>query len=316
MKILVIRFSSIGDILLTFPVLVSLKQKYPNAEIHVLSKSKFLDLFDLLPFKVVRIPLYPTLGSTAVFLRKERFDLVIDLHNNLRTFFLQMLMTRFQWARVNKLNFKKWLYTNFHWDYLPKTHVVDRYLQAAKLPPPPSFELDVSVDLESNIPNENFVVWVLGANFKTKQFPLEKIKETLYLLKMPIVLMGGTLEMSLAAQIQAEFPHVQNFVGKTTLLESAQFLKKAKLVVTNDTGMMHLASLLRKPLICIWGNTTPTLGMSPYQNPNAHSFEVQNLPCRPCSKIGFNACPKGHFSCMLQQNTTLISAKINALFSE
>jgi ADP-heptose:LPS heptosyltransferase len=312
-KILVIRFSAIGDILLTFPVVEALVDKYPSAEIHFLTKPSNEPVLDLLSNKVQPRFLQESIVQTAKQLRGERYDLVIDLHNNLRTFLLQVLLMKGSWHRFRKLNFQKWLFTAFKWNTLPKVHVVDRYAQAASVSPA-SVNLAVSnTNVVESLPS-HYVAWVLGATFSTKQFPLSKLIETIERLEMPIVLLGGEKENPLASSLQAHFPSLISYVGKTSLSEAALVLSKAKVVVTNDTGLMHLAAFYAKPMVCIWGNTVPAFGMYPYQSAPVFHAQVSDLSCRPCSKIGHNTCPKGHFQCMLNQHSVEISEQITALF--
>lgn len=312
MKILVIRFSAIGDILLTFPVVAALQHKYPAADIHFLTKPSNKAVLELLSSKVQPRFLQESLVQTATQLRRERYDLVIDLHNNLRTFLLQVLMLKGSWNRFRKLNFQKWLFTSFKWNTLPKVHVVERYAQAAKVNPT-LVTLVVNNPALDSLPS-NYVAWVLGATFSTKQYPLSKLIETIERLDMPIVLLGGDKENTLASSLQAHFPSLISLVGKTSLAEAALVLSKAKVVVTNDTGLMHLAAFYEKPMVCIWGNTVPAFGMYPYQSAPVFHAQVSDLSCRPCSKIGHNTCPKGHFQCMLNQHSVEISEQITALF--
>ena len=312
MKILVIRFSAIGDILLTFPVVEALQHKYPSAEIHFLTKPSNKSVLELLSGKVQPRFLQESLVQTVKQLRRERYDLVIDLHNNLRTFLLQVLMLKGSWNRFRKLNFQKWLLTSFKWNTLPKVHVVERYAQAAKVNPT-SVTLVVNNPAFDSLPS-NYVAWVLGATFSTKQYPLSKLIETIERLEMSIVLLGGEKENALASSLQAHFPSIISLVGKTSLAEAALVLSKAKVVVTNDTGLMHLAAFYDKPMVCIWGNTVPEFGMYPFQKRPVFNAQVADLSCRPCSKIGHNTCPKGHFDCMLKQQSVEISEQITALF--
>ena len=314
MKILIVRFSAIGDILLTFPVVEALGKKYPNAEIHFLTKSVHASLLQLLPQKIIVHLLGNSLLDTARAMRGEHFDLVIDLHNNVRTLLLQVFMRSFHWKRVNKLNIRKWLLTAFKWDTLPKVHVVDRYAKAADVEVQFPMPLNLSMDQHSFSLPTAYVAWVLGATFETKQFPLNKIKEVLPALNCPVVLLGGPKELEMANELLKSFPSVLSLVGKTNISEATLVLKGAKLVVTNDTGLMHLASFYNKPMVCLWGNTLPAFGMYPFNNDQIKHFEVKDLACRPCSKIGSHRCPKSHFNCMQQQDSTAISTQINALF--
>ena len=96
-------------------------------------------------------------------------------------------------------------------------------------------------------------------------------------------------------------PHVLNTCGQYSLHQSASLLRQAALVITHDTGLMHIAAALRKPIVSIWGSTIPEFGMTPFYPQDLAqntTIEVKNLACRPCSKIGYEVCPKGHFRCM------------------
>lgn len=316
MKILVIRLSAIGDVLLTFPVLQGIKEKFPEAEIHFLTKEEQLPLLQLLPFEVKGVALQSSISATAKLLKNQRFDQIIDLHNNLRTLLLQWSMFRFQWSRVKKHNTTKWRMTNFKKNYFWIPSIVERYALAAKVElsgNPIVLNLNQAAPL--SLPDA-YAVWVLGAKFKTKQFPLEKIRETLALCDVSIVLLGGKEEINMAKNLSQEFPRLINLVGKTDFFQAARVLSQAKLVVTNDTGLMHLASFYNPPMLCLWGNTVPGFGMGPYGCDKVEHFQVTDLSCRPCSKIGYKECPKGHFKCMMQQDSSLLAQKISALFHQ
>lgn len=161
----------------------------------------------------------------------------------------------------------------------------------------------------------------IGAAHQTKRLPTEKIIAICRGIRQPVVLLGGKEEAAegeiVACQAGA---HVLNFCGKLTLQESAAVLRQASLVITHDTGMMHLAAAFQRKILSIWGSTVPAFGMFPYFGSGSPSgaggdgtgsnqvFEVENLPCRPCSKIGFEKCPKGHFRCMKEMDVEKIVA--------
>ncbi|MBM3164230.1 MAG: glycosyltransferase family 9 protein [Bacteroidetes bacterium] len=316
MKILVIRFSAIGDVLLTFPVLQGLNDKFPTAEIFFLTKHEQLPLLQLLPFEVKGLELQKSISDTAKVLKHHRFDQIIDLHNNLRTLLLQWSMFRFQWSRVKKHNAAKWCMTRFKTKNTWVPSIVERYAKAAKVELMGKrmvLNLDHAAPL--SLPTK-YAVWVLGAKFKTKQFPLEKIRQTLALCDVPIILLGGEEELTMASSLSQEFPRLINLVGKADFFQAALLLSRAKLVVTNDTGMMHLTSFYNLPMLCLWGNTVPGFGMGPYGCDKVEHFQVTDLSCRPCSKIGYQECPKGHFKCMMQQDSTLLAARISAIFHQ
>jgi ADP-heptose:LPS heptosyltransferase len=158
---------------------------------------------------------------------------------------------------------------------------------------------------------ENYICLVLGGTYLTKRIPQEKIIELISKsTNHHFVLIGGKGEFELGEQIFNHFPErILNFSGKISIQESAIVLKNSKVVVSGDTGMAHLASALGKPIAMVWGNTDWGYGMGPVnrQNVEIQNFVVDNLSCHPCSKLGFDACPKGHFKCMLHQNMVDVS---------
>jgi ADP-heptose:LPS heptosyltransferase len=206
---------------------------------------------------------------------------------------------------------------------LPRVHIVDRYLETVK-----TFHvvndgrgLDYFIDEnEKNawqkLPKEfysGYVGLVVGAALPTKKLPREKLRAICEGLPYPIVLLGGPEDAEDGNLISNNLTHVFNACGKFSLNESAGLVQKASAIITHDTGLMHIAAAFQKPVFSIWGNTIPQFGMGPYFSsqypaPVNHLFEVPNLPCRPCSKIGHKKCPKGHFDCMQKQDIPQIVA--------
>jgi ADP-heptose:LPS heptosyltransferase len=133
--------------------------------------------------------------------------------------------------------------------------------------------------------------------------PLQKMISIGNKIKSPIILLGGKEDAVISQKLKSSLKgNVIDGCGNYSLNQSAAILKHAKLVITHDTGLMHIASAFRKKIISVWGNTVPEFGMYPYLpsalKANSTILEVKNLRCRPCSKIGFDKCPKGHFKCM------------------
>jgi ADP-heptose:LPS heptosyltransferase len=320
-RILIIRFSSIGDIVLTTPVVRCLREQFPEADIRFITKKEYALLVDSNPYLNGVLLLENGLKELIKRVKEFKPDVVVDLHYNLRT---RMLKTAVggKWYQFNKLNVEKWMRVNLKVDRLPNEHIVDRYLQSVA-------ELDVKNDgagLDFFFPEDfqapefpselgsEFVALVIGAKFKTKQLPASKLIEICNGLTQPVVLIGGPEDDGLAQDVIAESKgKVFNGCGKYSLLESAWFIKQSALVITHDTGMMHIAAAFNKKIISVWGNTIPAFGMYPYLPESGSSFisEVENLHCRPCSKIGFDKCPKGHFDCMEKQNVSSIIERAN-----
>lgn len=323
MKLLVVRFSSIGDVILTTPVLRCLKAQLKEVEIHYLTKQAFAPLVEDNPavFKIWTIQ--KSIDEVLPQLKKEEYDEIIDLHHNIRTLSLKRKLG-IKATAFPKLNFKKWLLVKLKRDRMPNVHVVDRYFEAVK-------HLGVVTDHEGcelHLKEEEFVVpstlgiqdaftaVALGAQFKTKVIPFEQLVKILKPISGPIVLLGGKEDESIAQQLLEHFGSekiVISTAGKLTLRQSAGLLSQAKVLLTNDTGLMHLATCFGVRIVSVWGNTVPALGMYPYYPQSKEKYtihEVLGLNCRPCSKIGYQKCPKGHFKCMLQQDTTAISKEL------
>lgn len=329
MKILIIRFSSIGDIVLTTPVVRCLKNQLPGCEIHYLTKAGFEPVLRGNPYIDHFHFLDGNFRSILKTLRGQQFDYIIDLHGNLRSFRVKLgLHFKPQIHTFHKLNFEKWLLVNFKIDRLPNTHIVNRYMKPAEklgvLYDGRGLDYFISEEEEKvflsilpDLYDGNYICLVPGAKFQTKSIPLEKCIEIIENCERPVIILGGYTEAELGNKIvqQAKKENITNLCGKLNLAQSAAALKHAHSVITTDTGLMHIASAYDKKIISVWGNTVPKLGMYPFladNSPNkAEIIEVSGLSCRPCSKIGFAKCPKGHFDCMTKQNSTLIAQKSN-----
>ncbi|MFN8251544.1 MAG: glycosyltransferase family 9 protein [Ferruginibacter sp.] len=312
-KFLIIRFSSIGDIVLTTPVVRCLRNQYPEAEIHFLTKQAFRGIVASNPY----INKVHTLGDSFELmlheLKTEEYDCIIDLHHNLRTLRIKRFLKGVRSFSFNKLNVEKYIYTNLKINLLPKKHIVDRNLEAiASLGVVNDGKgLDYFIPAQDRI-NKNdiptshqfgYIAVVIGAALATKKMPLHKLKDLCAAIQYPVILLGGKEDAADGAAIAAaDDIKIYNACGKFNLNESADLVNNAKLVITHDTGLMHIAAALQKPIISVWGNTVPAFGMYPYYGKlSAQHFdvvEVNKLWCRPCSKIGYDKCPKGHFNCM------------------
>lgn len=299
----------------------------PKAEIHFVTKKGFESILSFNPY-ICKIHLLGESGLSVLIkdLKKENFDLVIDLHNNMRSHIIGMLLQK-QIVRFNKLNFAKWLIVALKRNALPQKHLVDRYFERLEAHNIINDQkgLDYFIDPEVGLPFElkqvTYCVLSIGGQHKTKRLPTNKIVELVNSLKISIVIVGGLSDTLDANKIinETEHHHVINFCGKASLHESARIIEGASFVITHDTGMMHIAAALKKRIVSIWGNTIPEFGMYPYfgnskeNYDQSKTFEVNGLPCRPCSKIGFEKCPEGHFDCMNKQDIPKIAAYCNGL---
>jgi len=329
MKILLLRFSSIGDIVLTTPVIRCLHQQLPQAEIHYLTRSTYTPLLRYNPHIHKVWEFEKNLSEVISQLRWENFDFIADLHCNWRSYRLRMALRRPS-SGFPKLNAKKWLLVNTRINLLPDIHVVDRYFMAVtklgitndaqgiELFIPPDETLR-SEGLPERL-QQGFIALVVGAKHPTKQIPESLALSIVERLPLPVMLLGGKEDHAKAENIVKHAGNkAVNACGKYSLLQSASALSLSQLVITGDTGLMHMATAFRKPMIVVWGNTVPAFGMGPYLPAYSDKLvwhaEVNNLPCRPCSKLGFPQCPRGHFKCMLNHSAEEIAEKAREMLS-
>ena len=328
MKILIIRFSSIGDIVLTTPVIRCLKQQLPDAEIHYLTKYAYRAIVEYNPYLDKVHFLHDDVAPVIEDLKKENFDYIIDLHHNLRTMKVKRALHKVPSYSFNKLNIQKWVFTALKINMMPDVHIVDRYLKTVqKLGVRNDGQgLDYFIPERDKVPDNDipaaqslgYVGIVIGAAHSTKKLPIKKLQELCAKINHPIVLMGGSEDRDMGNEIAAiDKVKIYNSCGKFSINESADLVRRARVIITHDTGLMHIAAAFKKPVISIWGNTVPAFGMAPYYG-NAlvanDIFEVKGLWCRPCSKIGFDRCPLGHFKCMTKQDMDTLATKVMGTF--
>lgn len=324
MKILVIRFSSIGDIVLATPAIRCLKKRYPDWELHFLTKKKMKAVTEANPYIDKFHYFDGDFKQMARELKAEKFDYVIDLHKNLRTLRLRFALNTATWYRYRKLSIQKFLLTKFHWDIMPDTHITTRSLNTL-LP------LDVKDDglgLDYFIPEKDRVdlktlpsflqkgygAIVIGASYFTKKLPPEKLIELVDRLDCPVMLMGGPEDKAIGDQIIASTRNATawNSCGAFSLNGSADLIRQADFVISHDTGLQYIACAFDKRVMAIWGGTSPKLAVEPYygtkKKGHYRNYIVPDLPCQPCSNFGLKACPKKHFKCMRLQDVEKIVA--------
>lgn len=314
MKFLILRFSSIGDIVMTSPVVRCLKQQVPGAVVHFATKKEYRFLVESSPYLDGYFLLDESIPDLARQLDAEGYDAIIDLHHNLRTRRLTGAMqTKPPVYRFDKLNLKKYLLTAFKINVLPKgVHVVDRYLQTVEpfgvvndnrgidyfIPPADEVSLDVLPEPH----RRGYVAYAIGAQQATRQLPLKRMIELCGKINRPLVLMGGKIDVENGNRIVEALgnPLIFNSCGKFSFNQSASLLRQADLVYAHDTGLAHVAAAFKKRIVFILGNSVIPFGMYPYQTEKV-VWEVNGLYCRPCSKIGYDRCPLRHHRCMNDQ---------------
>ena len=331
MKILIVRFSSIGDIVLTTPVVRCLKKQLEGVELHYLTKDAFRQVIEHNPYIDKLHVLAHSWELMIEELKLEEYDYIIDLHHNVKTMRLKNEL-KVKSFSFYKLNIEKYIYTSLKINLLPRIHIVDRYLKTVS-----SFEikndgagLDHFISKTEETKKEDipashsagYIACVIGAAHGTKRWPVEKWKSFAQKMDHPLILLGGREDASNGRLIAESDPvKIYNACGKFSINESADLVNKSKLVITHDTGLMHIAAAYKKPVISLWGNTVPSFGMYPYYGEQFLAtraklpyeiMQVNKLWCRPCSKIGYEKCPLGHFKCMQKIEVDELIRLVNA----
>jgi len=293
-KILIIRFSSIGDLVLTTPVIRCLKKQYNGPlELHYITKKSYRGLLESNPYIDKCFTIEKSIAEVIPLLKEEKYDYLIDLHNNLRSTILKSkLKTRM--FTFQKFNIKKWMLVNFKVNLMADTHVVDRYMKTVSglgvvndnkgldyfIPPVD----EVTLDVDTN----GYVAFAIGAKFQGKRLPIDKMISICKQIKKTIVLLGGVDDQVAGEEVAVACgKHVINKCGEYNLNQSASVLLKANLVLAHDTGLMHIASAFKKKIMSFWIATVPELGMSPYlPDPSSKIMQAKGLRRRPSSKLG------------------------------
>ncbi len=300
-----------------------LKQQ-TNAEIHFLTKTIYKNLLVANPYIDQLITIDKEISEVTTQLKQEGYDAIIDLHHNLRTTRLGMLLGVKRHS-FHKLNVEKWLLTKFKINRLPDQHIVDRYLDTVR-----SFGVsndgkgldffipkeDTVDKTEVGLPNQ-YIAIAIGGKYFTKRLPVHKLIAVVKELELQVVLLGGPEDRAAGQRIAADLgAKVTDCCGRFTVNQSASIISHSACLLTNDTGMMHIGAALKRPVVSVWGNTVPAFGMTPYFPENQKNYtiiEEVGVHCRPCSKLGFGACPKGHFDCMEKIDTQRIALEVNQL---
>lgn len=323
-KILIIRLSSIGDVLLTTPLIRALKTRFPDSKIDFVIKEKFKEL----------VLYHPYLNTIYTYQKKEsqnslkeikrrikaqKYDIIFDIHKNFRSLYLRSGSRAGKIFKFKKFILKRWLFVHFKIDLYKKIiPVCQRYIDSGKklgleydeqgpdifIPDSIRDRIDQQWDRTLNSKDDLIIGIAPGASLKTKRWHVEGFRTVIDNLletfpQARILLFGDKNDQEITAQLMSDGNHrIFDMAGKYTLPETAALMDYCDLIISNDSGLMHLASALKKKVVAIFGSTTEHLGFFPC---NKEAIVIQNntLKCRPCSHVGRRECPKKHFKCML-----------------
>lgn len=342
MRLLFIRFSSIGDIVFTTPAIRAAKQQLPGVEIHFLTKASMKAVTEANPYIDHFHYFDKNLEANIASLKQFKFDYIIDLHNNFRTYKIKKALG-VPALTYKKLSVQKFLLTKLHLNLMPQRHISDRCVDTlASLGVVNDgkgldYFVPDTIHLKAeSIPTAHqagYIALVIGASYNTKKLPVKQLQELCSQLAYPIILIGGKEDVTEGEQVAKIDPvKIYNACGKFNLHESALLVKNAKTVISHDTGFLYIACAFHKKTVAIWGATSPALQVAPYypialiNNTNAiasveqsdmyYNAIVPGLSCQPCSNYGTNKCPQGHFACMKKQDLQVIAYKAMAYYKE
>ena len=302
-KVLIIRFSSIGDIILTTPVLRCIKQQL-GVEVHYLTKKSFSGLLQHNPYVDALHCIDKEIGPELIEkLKAEQFDFLVDLHGNWRSLRIKKALG-LPSKTFAKLNLQKWLLIHLGIDLMPRQHVADRYINTVAhlgvsndhkgldyfMAP----ETSVDVDL-----NKPFIAWSIGGSFTPKKLDTAQVVDVCNKMDVPVYLLGGSQEVEEAETIieACGQPNIKSFCGKLSLDQTALLIKNSRVLLSNDTGLMHIGAAFKKSIVSFWGCTKPILGFAPYAAASDSVEILSNISKRPCSKHG-KSCKHKSLGCI------------------
>jgi heptosyltransferase-2 len=320
-KILIIRLSSIGDILLSTPFIRQVRKAFPNATIYYVVKKEYQDLLMYNPNLDHLIILDKGGNGSGLkkiknYLKNEKFNYIFDLHNNFRSIYLRgnLKSDYMNYIRKDKFRQLALVYFKKNW-YTQVIPIPERYFSVARDVGLVQDDLGLEIHwndcitgkLNKKLENhkisihDDFISIAPGASFFSKRWPVEYfdkiVEKVISELKYKVCVLGDKNDARLG-KFLARHKGIFDLTDKLSLLESAMILSKSKALISNDTGLMHMAVAVQTPVLAIFGSTVKELGFFPYKGEHI-VVEVNNLSCRPCSHLGKKKCPKKHFRCML-----------------
>lgn len=319
-KILIIRLSSFGDVLLTSYAVRSIRYSFPNAEIDFLTKKPFFPLIEFNPNlrkKLIYNSAKAELAELKRTVESEKYDLILDWQNNFRSMEFRKFSKETGIFKKHRLT--RFSYVHFKTKFKVKP-VPIRYLETAVQFGAKESDggLELMIDhsttekmkrifFEWKGNSQNPVYFIAaGAKHFTKRYPATYYAELMSLIlaekpETKFILIGGSDELESAKEIKLKFSNndsVWNAVGAFGIMESCALIKLCSAGFSNDSFLMHVATAFQIPVVAFFGSTTQNLGFSPFRSPNL-VIEDNSVGCRPCSHIGRHDCPKKHFNCMM-----------------
>lgn len=333
MKILVIRFSSLGDVVLATAIFPNLRTHWPDGEITVLTKSTYESIFDNNPsVDHVRIfdPAQQSFSQLANEIRDEHFDVIIDLHGNPRSWFLRFLAGAPTTVVVDKLLLAR--YGVVYFKHTPQSlsrSVRERILDCLKPLEVPVvsqetqlFPAGAEKILEAHgiAMGKKLIGIAPGAKHNTKKWPAAKFADAANRLgafpNSLVLILGDKNDRATAEEVSSlvKVP-CKNLAGWTSLKELIGVVSKLSLLVTNDSGLLHIGEAMKIPLVAIFGPTVRSFGFGPYRD-TSRVAEVINLSCRPCTLHGDDRCPLRHHRCMEEVDVNAVLFVASDLLGE
>ena len=322
MKVLVIQYDSIGQVLLTTPVVRSFKTQL-NADVHFLTKKFLTQCLEASPYIDNIFSIESETSNLPEEILSGDYDVVVDLQGDKVTRSLKRIYkSKYHSIERDKLNL--WLLIYLKINRLSNLHIVEKYINCVS-------EFGITLDnlgLDYFIPEkdeielnwlpkthqEGYVILSIHGAYRTRKLPTKRLIELCDRINRAIVLIGNEEDVETAEEISSFFEPgteaeeleieqlnkktvIFNACGKFSANQTASLIDKANWVFTHDSDDMHIAAALKKKIYTIWGNTTPFFGQYPFRT-QFTIFENNKINCRPCSSKGFDKCPKGHFKCM------------------
>lgn len=318
-KCLVIRLSSLGDVIITTAFLRCFKNKHPDLQVDFLVKEQYADVLKFNP-NINRVFIYPADNKTENLiknLKNENYGEIIDLQNNFRSRSLTSKLN----ARIysyKKPSLKKFLLVNFKINlYTGIKTVLQMYCEArpgVKYDGAPPEIYCAGTDIIK--PKNKLVVLCPGSKHFSKMWPEKYYLELSKMLTsngFSVFVTGGSSDKQICNYISENNPEVKDYSNNNVLSETAGVINIADAVVCNDSGLMHIASALGRKGFAVFGSSVREFGFAPAGN--LEIVENVNLKCRPCSHTGKSACPKKHFKCMKEILPEIIFEKLNNLLN-